>query len=165
MYRIFLQETFVIEDWYKYDSNTYTKSNTGKTTILSFNETENWQVEFDFMIQDKAHFRWGIYPQTNGNPQLTIDTEADGSWSVLYGTSCSTSDSAEAAQSIEGSFTPTQWYHATIIKQNGIGTVKIDNNTLWTGSYSCSATSRNIHMTKFNSASTGYMKNIKIKLL
>ena len=163
--RIILQETYELEDLYKYDSNTYTKSNSGKTTILSFNETENWQVEFDFMIQDDAHCRWGIYPQTNGNPQLTIDTEAGGGWGVIHGTSCSTSDSAEAWEVIEDSFTPTQWYHATIIKQNGIGTVKIDNNTIWTGSYSCSATSRNIHMTKFNTTSTGYMKNIKIKLL
>ena len=160
-----LQETYEIEDCFKYDSNTYTKSNSGKTTILSFDETENWQVEFDFMIQDDAHCRWGIYPQTNGNPQLTIDTEAGGGWGFIHGTSCSTSDSAEAWEVIEGSFTPTQWYHATIIKQNGIATVKLDNNTLWTGSYSCSATSRNIHMTKFDPTSTGYMKNIKIKLL
>ena len=151
----------------RYDTNTYSKSTSGKTTIISFDEIDNWQVDFDFSINNVGHCRWGIYPSSNGNPQLTINTENTGSMKLIYGTSCSTSDSAEASVVIGqgGYLIANHWYHATIIKQNGVATVKLDDTQIWTGDHNCTTNVRYIHMSKFNTNNVGYMKNIKIKPL
>jgi hypothetical protein len=164
--RRFVIEIYVEDLWSYYLPET-TKSATGKHIITTFPETQYWEVSFDAKIHStvtSSSIRFGVYPTGNGNPQLSFLINSVG-FGIIYGTTGSTSDSAEASRLIDGITFPVNTYvPLKIVKKQGVAEFYYDGNLVTTQEYSWNNSLFKVHISKWNNV-TASIKNIKIKKL
>ena len=158
MFRSLLQKTFVVEDYIKYDTNSYNLSpNSAIVQIANaeFVNTGNWQVEWEQNLPS-GNCRCILYPYDNVSEFLGIGTPTNNLTRVWETNN----------HNDYGSYPFNTDYHITFKKQGNTISIFANDNKLKDSTHSAilSASKLKIGVRNWGSG-TGTIKNIKIKAL
>ena len=158
MFRIFLQETFVIQDYIVYNTNSYNlppNSNITQVSNFQFANTGEWETEWTYKLP-QGKCRPVLYSPNNQNIYLGEGIDGDNKHCIWwYG-----NNPVISSASLNTDYT------VKIVKQNNEFKVYLDNTLLRTITYNDLLNTPTINIGERNWGSgTGTIKNIKIKAL